>query len=156
MSKPRKPVHIVAKLAEVAAFYEITEASLRVHWRPTMPDVCGKAGAWNLLEIGRWLATVYYQKQSVPEGEIGKTLAEAKLVKVIEDAKTARIKRQRMEEKLISRIQHEETLMTLSGWYASALDEAASIAEAAAPKSRKLKIEGQFERIRKRLREKMK
>ena len=156
MAKARNPIHIIATLAEVADFYGITEGSLKVNWRPTMPDVCGKAGAWNLLEIGRWLATVYYQKQIVPEGEIGKTLAEAKLVKVIEDAKTARIKRQRMEEKLISRTRHEETLMTLSGWYASALDEAAAIAEAAAPKSRKLKLEGQFERIRKRLREKMK
>ena len=150
-----KAAHIVGKLSEVAAFYGVGEASVRTNWRPNMPDVCGKPGYWNLLEIGRWLVTDYYQQRSAPEGTVKESIAKARLAKLVEEALTARLKRERMDGTLIKRTTHSETLMMLSGLYASAIDEAESIADTSAPKSRKVKIKGQFERIRGRLRKRL-
>ena len=151
MAKAKQPVHIVATLADVAAFFGLTEGGVKVHWRPTMPASCGKAGAWDLLRIGQWLVTVYYKNKDEPSGDVGTLTKKAKLAKMVEEAKLARIKRERLDETLINRTRHTETLMTLSGLYAAAIDEAESIAETSAPKGRKVRIKGQFKRIRARL-----
>ena len=45
----------VPNLAAVAAFYGVTEQTVRTRWRPKMPVSCGRPGRWDLAEIGRWL-----------------------------------------------------------------------------------------------------
>ncbi len=155
---PDQP-HIVGKLSDVAAFYGVTEGSIKTNWRAKMEAATGydvgRRGAWNLLEIGRWLVCDYYKKKETPEGDIGDSMSEAKLAKLVEDAKTARLKRKRLDGTMILHTRYVETLMTLSGLYAAALDEGELIAASSASKTRKMKIKGQFERIRGRLRKRL-